>query len=138
MAETDGPALVRAFLVAQASLTALTGQRIYAETATPPEGYDPGDGAAIAFRMRGGTEDESDALQYASFQFKCYGTGANIWAQKISARQVARALHNVLQNAQSASWRGARRELLGQSLEEPATGWPYMLVFYQISVANSD
>lgn len=139
MAEADAPKLVRDFLVAQASLTALVGTRIYAETATPPEGYTPVDsGAAIAFRMRGGIDDYSDALQYASFQFKCYGTGANIWAQIVSARSVARALHNVLQNGQSASWRGARREVLPQVLEEPVTGWPYALVFYQISVANSD
>jgi hypothetical protein len=138
VAETDGPALVRAFLVAQASLTALVGTRIYAETATPPEGYDPGDGAAIAFRMRGGVDDYSDALQYASFQFKCYGSGANLWAQIVSARTVARALHNVLQNGQSASWRGARREVLPQVLQEPSTGWVYALTFYQISIANSD
>ena len=87
MADAYAPKVIRDFLIAQATLTALTGTRIYGETATPPPGYNPGQGAAICFRRRGGIDDYSDALQVPSVQFKCYGTGGNHWAQVENAYQ---------------------------------------------------
>lgn len=136
--ERNASVALRSYLVAQAQLTALVGQRVYAETDTPPAGYTPADGAAICFKVRGGNDDYSDALQNVSFQFKCYGTGGSANAQVVSARAVSRALHAVLQNAGNPAIRGARREALPTVLAESDTGWPFALTFYRVMIANEE
>jgi hypothetical protein len=126
----DALQAVRDFLVAQGALTALTGGRIWAGRDVPPPGYQPADGGAICLNVRGGSVDESDALVLPSVQFKCYG------ADEVGANEVYRALYDALHNAQAAVVRWARCEILGQTLQEPETGWTFVLAFFQVTIAN--
>lgn len=127
---TDESAALRSMLEADGVLTALIGQRLWAETDVPATGYQPSQGPAICFKVRGGTDDYTDALQHDSFQFKCYG------ATPLLARECYRALHAALQNKQAVLIRWARREILGQLLLEPETGWPYVLTAYKVMIQN--
>lgn len=123
---------IRDYLIAQGALTALTGERIYAETDVPPAGYQPSDGACICFRMRGGTVDFSDAILWPSVQFKCYGS------DDVEANTLYRVLFDVLHGVPepSAVVRAAYLETAGETLAEPETGWPFVLTFYRMMIAN--
>jgi len=119
------------YLLAQASLTALTGTRIHAETDTPPPGYKPSDGGCVCFKTRGGDmRTQEDALILPSVQFKCYA------ASDVAANAVYRALFDALQGARAGTVRWAQIEALGATLSEPETGWPFVLTYYKIHVAN--
>ncbi len=128
----DAPKIIRDYLAAQAGLTALTGTRIYAEVDTPPTpGYTPDDGGAVCFKIRGGSVDYTAAILKASVQFKCYG------ATEVAANQVYRALHDALDEAAAGTFKSAIQENLGQTLQEPDTGWYFTLVFFTVMVIDA-
>ena len=91
MTLADTNKIIRAYLAADAGLTALVGQRIYCprlpENATLP---------AVSFFTRGGTSSPYiPDLPSPSVQFDC-------WADDpIEARQVYRALYDALQGLQN-------------------------------------
>lgn len=139
MTTLNNPATVlRAYLVTQAGITSTFGSRVYAQTDTPPPGYDPGDGAALCFAVRGGSDSYDDEAQRVRFQFAVYGTGATYSAQRISADAGAIALHHAMQNAKGSDLLHATRETLPQPLDAPGVGWPMSLVFYIVFILNND
>lgn len=117
---------LRDFLVAQSSLTALTGQRIYAGRVYPPSSYTP-DQHAICFNGRGGTLEYSSRIITESYTFKCYGSSA------VHAMTLYRTLVDVLHDAHSGAIRHAELEIAGYSLQEPETDWFYVLSFFRVS-----
>ena len=119
------------WLESKAALTAVTDGRIWADCDTPPAGYKPADGVGICFKVRGGSDDDADAVHSPSFQFKIYG------ADEAVARSAYRTLHGVLQNAKNHNILASRREGLGATLKEP-TGWVYVLVFYSLMIRDND
>ena len=123
----DPNAKVLALLEANAPLVALCGSRIYAGRDVPPKGYDPGDGSAICFRVRGGPGFtlENPTL-VPSFQFKCYGS------TEIAAMTCYRALVDALHDGHSADVLRGVQESVGQLLEEPGTEWPFVLAFFTV------
>ena len=125
----DVNAKVLALLEADAPLVAITGSRIYAGRDVPREGYNPADGSAITYRVRGGFGfDEEDALTTPSFQFKCYG------ADEVNAQTCYRALVDALHNGHSADVLRGVLESPGQLLEEPGTEWPFVLAFFTVHI----
>lgn len=127
--------LLRQFLVANAALTALVSTRIYAARNSPIEGWKPGDGACVAFKRRGGGQDESGAMISSSFQFKCYGTGGSVSAQIASANAVYRALRDALNYKTSLAILGAQEEGRGSTFGTPletAGDFPYVLCFFRV------
>ncbi len=125
----DVETAIRDFLKVRPEITQYTGARIYAGRDVPPVGYSlPDNGACIVFRTRGGTPDYDDALLNPSVQFKCYG------ASEYLAMQVYRALYDVLHGGYDANILHAEAEVLGQSLEEPETQWPFVLTYFTVMV----
>ena len=122
---------VRAFLAGKSALTTLTGSRLYAGQDVPPPGYNPDDGQAITFRVRGGTRDYDDAILIPSMQFKCYGD------TETTAYQCYRALVDALHNGHNVTINHAEEETFGQSLEEPDTEWHFVLCFFTIMLRAS-
>lgn len=126
----DTAEVIRGFLIIQPQVTALTAQRIWAERDTPPEGYVISDGPAICFKRRGGGVDYESVVLRPSIQFKVYGR------TELEANQVYRALFDVLARAGTGVILAAELETLGQTLYEPETGWPYVLVFFKFQIIN--
>ena len=125
----DPNAKVLALLEADTTLVALVGSRIYAGRDVPREGYNPADGSAITFRVRGGLGfDLEDATLTPSFQFKCYG------ASEIAAMTCYRVLVDALHNGYSADVLRGVQESVGQLLEEPGTEWPFVLAFFTVHI----
>jgi len=127
----DTAEVIRGFLTIQPQVTGLTGQRIWAERDTPPEGYVlSNDGPAICFKRRGGGVDYESVVLRPSVQFKLYGR------TELEANQVYRALFDVLSRANTGLILAAELETQGQTLYEPETGWPYVLVFFKFQIIN--
>jgi hypothetical protein len=128
---TDENKALRDFLLTNVALVALVRTRIWAGTDTPAAGYKPADGGAVCFKVRGGSPDYSDVLLDPSIQFKCYG------ATTVEAREVYAALYNALHQAHAWIMRAAWCDVLGQDLTEPETGWPFVLAFFTVRIANA-
>lgn len=127
----DVGAAIRQYLLAQGDLTALVGPRIYAESDSPPPGYKPGaDGPAVCFKVRGGRQDYSDVLLLPSVQVKVYADTT------LHAQETYRALYDALHNRHDATMRWAQSETLGVTLLEPETSWVFVLVYFQVWIAN--
>lgn len=122
----DIEATVRTYLLSVPGVTALTGTRIYAGRDVPPVGYQPSDGGAICFKVRGGSLNYPAVHADSSLQFKCYG------ASEVAAAGVYRALVDALQDARTNTILSSQLEILGQHLEEPETQWRFVLAFFQI------
>ena len=132
----DVNAIVRAFLLTDATLKGLVESRLYAGKSVPPERYKPKDKdgnsqPCICFQIRGGSPDYDDALLKPSIQFKCYA------ATPLAAGALYRALVDALHNASSADILYAEQETLGADLREPATGWPFVLTHFLIMCRQS-
>jgi hypothetical protein len=128
MIDTD--AEIREYLVGQASLTVLAGQRIYASLYLP-KGYTPDDGPALLFSPRGGAIDYSSLVLNPSYQFRSYGKTLE------KARELDRALFDALNDISYCDIKSARMEAIGQPLQEQGTGWPFVLSFYRIFLGNN-
>jgi len=130
----DAEAKIREFLVADVTLETVVSTRIYAGTDVPAVGYTPSDGAAICFKVRGGsiTTQQRDLL-LASVQFKCYG------ATEIEANECARALFDALDQGRGGTMRWAYAEGLGQLLQdqERDKNWWFVLMFYTCILDDS-
>jgi len=130
----DANAILRAWLVTQADLTDVVGQRLYVprlpEGATLP---------ALSFAIRGGTANPHiPPLPEPSFQFDCWGTTPQ------EAREVYRALYTILQGLQNASItigattyaiKSAIEEVQGQDIQ-PVDPMNYhrVLAFFSITI----
>lgn len=126
----DTAATIRAHLATNTALTALVGTRIYAGTSLPA-GYTPDAGPAVLFGNRGGADTYSGASLTPSVQFRCYG------ASDAVVRQVDRAVYDALVDQPGQYIRTARLETIGQLMNDPETGWPYMWSAYRVWVVNS-
>jgi len=125
----DLPAAIRTHLLAEAAVVALTGTRIYAEEDTPPAGYKPGtDGTALCFRVRGGGPDFPDARLMPSVLFRCYA------ANKPDAQELYRALYAALHGHCGATVRYGQIDMLGETLTDPDTGFPFVLCAFRLAV----
>lgn len=120
---------LRTYLLTQAPLVALTGQRIYASDQLPT-GYKPSDGVAILIGMRSGGMDYSSQILRIATQFRIYGATQ---AQIITADST---LFDVLNDAQAVLL-SARLDVPGQQLTHPDTLWNFMLTFYQLHFQNT-
>lgn len=127
----DAPTVILNYLLAVSALTALTSTRIYAETRFPPPNYTPNDGSAICFARRGGNQDYEGVTLYPSYQFKIYGSTAAV------ANQAYRELHDALNHILTGALKG-EMETLGQTLQEPDTGWFYVLAYYRFQIINEE
>jgi len=126
----DAPALLHAYLSSNAALTALIGNRLWAEEDTPPATlYKPSNGPAIAFKARGGQTDTTDTLLYTSWQFKVYGFDSE--ANNNARRRTYLALMDALHDPQGRGGISGSIEVAGQTLSEPRTEWEYILLFAQ-------
>lgn len=119
---------LRAHLLTFDDLTAITGQRIWAGGAFPPQGYTPEAGPGIVFNGRGGLGlNTNSRLLYESFQFKCYA------ASVLAALALYGTLVDVLHDSSAQGIRIALLETTGQPLREPdPLGWPFVLAFFQV------
>lgn len=133
----DEHSILRSYLAANATLTALTSTRIHAALDSPPDGWKPATGACLVFKRRGGRQDESGKVITASFQFKCYGAGGNINQQTLSAESVYRALREALNYTGSYALLGAQEEGRATPLKEPGIEWPYTLAFFRCQLRKT-
>ena len=130
----DAVAIVRAWLVAEATLTAVVAQRVYAprlpEGATLP---------ALSLFIRGGLSNPHiEPIVEPSFQFDCWGSSA------IEARSVYTALYATLQGIQNETilvgadtYRilSAVEEVQGQDVQDvDPLGYHRVLAFFNIMI----
>lgn len=133
----DDLAIVRAWLAADAGVAALCGTRVHAALRTPPEGWTPDSGSCLVFNRRGGTQDQAAITQIVSLQIKCYGGGATHHERVLAANEVYRTLFDAANDRCNGTVLWAQKEGQGQTLNEPDTGWPYVLCFYRAHVRNA-
>jgi hypothetical protein len=119
----DVCAVVRTYL---AGLGAFSGVRLYAERDEPPVNYNPSQGPALVFKVRGGNLNYPSVFVMASMQFKCYGI------TNVVANDVYLSLINALHDARTNTILSAEVEVLGQILEEPQTLWTFVLCFFSL------
>ena len=119
----DIPDRIRDYLLAQSGVTAVTSTRIWAERDTPPTGYKPNTGGAVTFKVAGGAPAYSGAYANVRVQFKSYGV------DEAAANSVYRALYDVLKRGGGGGIKSSTVETMGQTLEEPDTGWIFVLFF---------
>lgn len=131
MATTFDPlAAVREVIVGSSTAYSITGDRVFAGPRMPDE-YDPAsDGSAVHFFMRGGDVDRYLPIISPSMQFKFYGETMD------DAMQAYDAVRNILHDMAPESTtygniRSAFEESYGQTLIDPATGWPFILSFFK-------
>jgi hypothetical protein len=123
----DALKLLRDFLLADAGYVAVVTGGTYAGRNVPPVGYDPGDGPCTVFDVRGGRPDYDDALLMPSVQFKCYGSS------EVEANACYRALYDALHDATGEHVLHAEVETIGQTLEEPETGWFFVVSHFSVT-----
>jgi hypothetical protein len=113
-------------------LYTLVGTRIYCPRV--PAGFTNAQPALEVMR-RSGTSKRVHAEHTCSFQIKCYGGSQNPG----DAETVYRALYDRLHNQQGVNTTSgnimmAVEEIIGQSLSEPDTGWPFVLTFWNVQI----
>lgn len=122
---------IRDYLASIPMIAALTGGKVYAGTSLPI-GYQPSLGPAILLAARGGRPDYLQVLLRPSIQLRAYA------ATLLQARDLDRAIYDGVHD--KAGHRGfvkwARCDVLGQALEAPETGWPFVLSYYTFTLAN--
>lgn len=127
----DIEATIRKHLAGLASLQAAFGGRIYAGRGLPA-GYKTSDGPAVLFSIRGGGQAYHSQLYMPSVQFRVYA------ATETAARAADRALYDAINDTQARAIAYMRLEdgTMPTLLNEPDTGWPYMLSYYRFHVQN--
>lgn len=130
----DIPQIIRDDLTADTAITDLTSSRVWSERTTPPKGYKPSDGAGLCVAIRGGTTPYYRFDNNISLQIKCYA------ADEVGAQALYRAVYDRLHFATSADARPpifhSACEVLGQTLEEPDTDWPFVFGFFNLVIRN--
>lgn len=129
----DVGAVLTPLLAADAAIAAQVGSRVWGGLDAPVVGYTPSVGAAIVFRVRGGslTGEQRSVLVEPSVQFKIYG------ATDLVADATYRALADFFARS-PLPWplRAAVAESLGMPLNEPDLDWPFILTYYRLVFAN--
>lgn len=126
----DSLLALRNYLITRDEIDALTGDRVFASPYLP-RGYVPDDGPALLFSIRGGDQDYASQVLRPSFQFRSYALTHEL------AMELDRALYDNLNDAFCIDIKMARMEAIGQLLNEPQTGWPYVLSFYRVHFNNN-
>ena len=108
----------------------LSSVQFYAGRSEPPVGWRLTGGNCIVFRARGGGPDYDDALLMPSVQFKCYGVDSNGETSELASWTLYRSLYDALHNGHDGDILHAQSETLGQLLNEPDTGWYYVLAHF--------
>jgi len=121
--------------MAYSPITDLVGDRVWAGRTDPVQGYNPTtDGAALVLSIRGGDSEYTGHLLTPSVQFQCYA------ATELEADELYRVVFDRFhkeQNIESGRVMAASKiEQLGQNLEEPSVGWPFVLAFFVITFRN--
>lgn len=124
----DVATVVRDYLLTKSGVTALVGERIYAERTYPPRGWTASNGATIVFKQRGGAPEYHSQQLNVSLMFKCYG------ATEVEANALYQALFEAMQDGYSANMVSAQCEVLGQTLEEPELDWVFVLCYFRVVV----
>lgn len=120
----DGPAAIRAMLVADATVLSTATGGIYAERDVPPEGYSPAtSGPAVVFRTRGGRPDYEADMILPSVQIKTYGK------DEVEANALYRAVYDAIHHRRRGNVAWAEVETIGTTLREPEVLWPFVLFF---------
>ena len=125
---------IRFFLAAQPTLDAVIGSRLWAAADVPIVDYNPSQGPAICFKVRGGQiQTEQRVILATSVQFKCYGS------DEMEANRCYRALYDVLDQGHGATMRWALAENPGQLLQEPERDkqWWFKLGYFTCYLDNS-
>ena len=123
----DAHKKIRDYLITVDGLTDLTGTgRIWAGREFPTVGYTPSDGSGVAFIARDQKPDYDDAVLIVPIQAKCYGS------TDMNAMTCYRALYDALQNAATSTILHAECDGGGQPLEEPDTGWNFVLGYFMV------
>lgn len=117
---------LRTYIAAKSSVTALTGNRVYAGRAYPPPEYQPGQ-YAICFNARGGALTYDRQLAQESFTFKCYADN------EVNAMTLYRTLVDAIDDTQGGAIRHCELEITGVPLREPDTDWPFVLTFFRVT-----
>jgi len=132
----DIEARIRAHLASLAGLQAVFGKpggglRIYAGRNLPSEA-DVASGPALLIGMRGGGQDFHSQLYVVSVQCRVYA------ATEAQAPAGERALYDAINDTQARAIAYMRLEdgTMPVLLNDPDTGWPYMLSFYRFHVRN--
>lgn len=122
------------YVTSRTPITDLTGARVYGLRNTPPEGYTLADGQAIAFKPRGGVQDESGCVHTVSYQFKFYA------ATELLSYDLYRIAYGELNDAHpSGNITQIRQEIEGQPLTELEgdVEWPFTLAFFEVRYKDS-
>lgn len=122
--QIDPHPLISTYLAGVSQVNAVTGARIWAGEDTPPKGYEPTQGGAIVFRVRGGLEDHSAHYARPSVQFKCYA------ATRVLAYSLALTVKAVLDDAPIPGLPTGKVETLPNLINE-VNGWPMAVFFYE-------
>jgi len=128
---TDVEAVVRAWLISLAEITAAFGKRVYSGRYLPSK-YTPDLGAAVLFMMRGGGQDYSSKVLQPSVQFRIYGSTEGV------ARKASQALYDGINDQQARQICYARMEegTIPVLLTEPGSDWPYVLMYFKFHIQN--
>lgn len=121
----DAPDILRDYLLTKTAITALVSTRIWAELTYPPTGYKPADGGAIVFKSATGGFVGANTIVRNRWQFKVYGP--DVYA--IGA--VYRVLMDVMHDVRGSGIKSSGPEAPGTMLEEPDSGWAFMLVYFE-------
>lgn len=131
----DIPLIIRTDLLADTAISNLVDTRLWSERTTPAKGYSPNDGHALCVAVRGGTTPYYRFDNNVSLQVKCYGVN------EVAAQTLYRAVYDRLHFTTSADARppilNAECEVLGQTLEEPDTDWPFVIGFFSLMIRNT-
>jgi len=119
------------------ALYTLCGTRVYAPEA--PGGYlaahHAGALAVLEVFRRGGKPNSAVQEHAVSYQIKCFGGTTS----HVQATLVERALYDLLFKLDTKVLSGgtimsATQESIGQPLKDPDTGWPYVLIFWRVTM----
>lgn len=122
--QVDPHPLIADYLATVSQVATLTGTRIWAGEDTPPKGYEPTQGRAIVFRVRGGLEDHSPHYARPSVQVKCYAP------TRQTAYELALIVKAALSEMHLAGLPSGRAETLPNLINE-VNGWPMAVFFYE-------
>lgn len=126
---------LRNFLLQNAALVTLTGQRIWVNTDLPPS-YQPIDGGAVLINNRPGNRlggvDYTSKILAESFSAQCYGVEPDV------CQDVYRALFDAIDCKSNMTYQLFSGELeeAGVLLTAPETDWFFIQCFFRCMFRN--